>query len=198
MMLAWFSSSEMMASSLRCDGRDRAGVRRESALEDDGRLHVLKLGQPLLELLVDRHRPDDRPHRPRARAPLLDGLDRRLLQLRVVRQAEIVVGLERLTTSLAVDGDPPALRRLHLDERPVEMLLLERVDLLAEPVLKRVIHDGEKQLFTTQSPSSDWMLGVTCKPTYVRHGYNEQKGKKVAKGKKVLDSGMRAAYSGQV
>ena len=45
------------------DGGDGARVRREAALEDDDRLGLLELGEPALELHVDRHRAGDRPHR---------------------------------------------------------------------------------------------------------------------------------------
>ena len=70
MMLAWFSSSEMTTSSLREDGRHRAGVRREAALEDDDGLGVLELGEPALELHVHGHRAGDAcaPSRSRRRS----------------------------------------------------------------------------------------------------------------------------------
>ena len=53
MMLAWFSSSEMIDVLFREDRRDRAGVRREAALKDDRRLGLLELGEPPLELHVE-------------------------------------------------------------------------------------------------------------------------------------------------
>ena len=67
MMLAWFSSSEMMTSSFVEDRRHGAGVGGEAALEHDGRLGLLELGEPALELHVDRHRAGDRAHRARCR-----------------------------------------------------------------------------------------------------------------------------------
>ena len=60
---------------LREDRRDRAGVGREAALEDDDGFGLLELGQPALELHVDVHGAGDRAHRAGADAEALDGLD---------------------------------------------------------------------------------------------------------------------------
>ena len=67
---------------------------------------MLERGQPLLQLHMQAHRADDGPHRARARAPLLDRLDRGFFQLRMVRQAQIVVAGQVDDVRLAVDRDP--------------------------------------------------------------------------------------------
>ena len=73
------------------DRGDRARVRREAALKDDDRLDLLEVGEPALELDVDRHRAGDAPDRPRPDAERPDSFERPLPQERVRGEAEIVV-----------------------------------------------------------------------------------------------------------
>ena len=70
---------------------DGAGVGGEAALKDDDGFDVLELGEPPLELHVHFHGSRDGAHRAGADAELLDRVERGLLQLRMRRQAEIVV-----------------------------------------------------------------------------------------------------------
>ena len=76
------------------DGRDRAGVGREAALEDDDGFGLLELGEPAFELHVDGHRAGDRPNRSGADAESPRRLERALAQPRMRRQAEVVVRRE--------------------------------------------------------------------------------------------------------
>ena len=75
-------------------GGDGAGVGGEPALKHDDRFDVLERRQPALELHVHLHGAGDGAHRAGARAVLSHGFERRLAQLRVRRQSEIVVGRE--------------------------------------------------------------------------------------------------------
>ena len=71
---------------------DGAGVGREPALKDDDGFDVLEGGEPALEFHVHLHRAGDRADGAGPDAVLADGVERGLLQLRVRRQAEVVVG----------------------------------------------------------------------------------------------------------
>ena len=73
------------------DRRDRSGIGREAALKHDDRLDLLELGEPALELHVDRHRARDRPDRPGSDAERLSRLERRFPQPGMGREAEIIV-----------------------------------------------------------------------------------------------------------
>ena len=118
----------MTTSSLDKDGGDGAGVRGEAALEDDDRFGLLEGGQPPLELHVDVHGAGDGAHRARADAELRDRLERLLAQLRVRRQAEVVVRRE-VDDLAVVEGASVALFAFENAEMAVEPLLLERVEL---------------------------------------------------------------------
>ena len=73
------------------DGAHGAGVGREAALEDHAGLDIFEARDLLLELHVDAHGAGDGAHRARAHAQLARGLQRRLDELGVVGQAEIIV-----------------------------------------------------------------------------------------------------------
>ena len=62
----------------RQDGRNRAGICRETALEHDHRFHVLELGEPAFEFHMNRHRARNRPDRSGAHAEGLVAFERRL------------------------------------------------------------------------------------------------------------------------
>ena len=110
MMLAWFSSSEKITSSLPTSAGMVAEVGGEAGLEGDGRLDALEGRQPPLQLEVQRHRAGDGAHRRRADAVLVDGLLGRLDQARVVGQAQVVVGAE-VEHAAGRRRQPGALRR---------------------------------------------------------------------------------------
>ena len=92
MMLAWFSSSEMMKSSLSRMAETVPALAANPGLEDDAGLDVLESRDALLQFHVNAHGAGDGAHRARADAVLARGLQRGLAQLGVGRQAEIVVG----------------------------------------------------------------------------------------------------------
>ena len=68
-----------------------AGVGRKAALEDHAGFHVLEAGDLLLQLHVDAHGAGDGSHRARTHAEGARGGQRRLNQLGVVGQAQIIV-----------------------------------------------------------------------------------------------------------
>ena len=113
------------------DGGDRAGVGGEAALEDDGGLGLLELGEPALELHVDRHRAGDRAHRAGADAELLERVERPLPQSRMRRQPEVVVRRE-VDDLAAVDRRARGLLVVEHAQAAVEPLRLERVQFVAE------------------------------------------------------------------
>ena len=115
------------------DRRDRAGVGCEPALEDHRRLGLLELGEPALELLVQVHRPRDRTDRAGADPVALDRLERALLQLRVCRQAEVVVGRE-VDDAPAVDVGPRGLRAVEDPDVEGGALVAQRLEFHAEVV----------------------------------------------------------------
>ena len=98
------------------DGGDGAGVRGEAALKHDSRFGLLELGEPPLELHVNRHRAGDCAHRARADAELLERRQRLLFEPRMRRQPEVVVRREiddaRGRRSSCA---PPACRRARAD-----------------------------------------------------------------------------------
>ena len=73
------------------DRRDDASVRRESALERQDRLGFLEGREVTFELLVERHGPGDRPHRPRSGPEVPDRGKGSFAQPRMVGQPEVVV-----------------------------------------------------------------------------------------------------------
>jgi hypothetical protein len=125
MMLAWFSSSLMMTSSFV--GAGRCGVGGEAALEHDGRLGLLELGEPALELDVDAHRAGDRPHRSRAHTVALQRMHRPFAQPRMRRETQVVVRGE-VDDRPAVEGRVGALLVLEHPRVAVDALYLQCVD----------------------------------------------------------------------
>ena len=88
------------------DGADGARIGRESALEDHAGFHVLEARNLLLQLHVDLHGAGDGSHRARAHAQLPRGLERRLNQLGVVGQPQVVVAgqVDHLLAVVVADG----------------------------------------------------------------------------------------------
>ena len=84
------------------DGRDDAAVGGQAGLERQHRLDVLEVRQPALQLLDQLVVAGDRAHRARAHAQLADGLQRRLDEVRMRGQAEVVVR-RQADDRLAVD-----------------------------------------------------------------------------------------------
>ena len=111
--------------------RDHARIRGEARLEGEDRLAPLELGERRLELLVEGHRPGDRPDRAAPRPEAGRRLGRRADHPRVVSEPEIVVRGEADHPS-AVDDALRALDRAHHPERPIESVALQSCELLAE------------------------------------------------------------------
>jgi hypothetical protein len=74
--------------------RDRSAVGEVARAEQQGRLGSLELGQPRLELAVDRHRAGDQPGRPGARPELQRRIGGGAPQPGMVCQSQIVVRAE--------------------------------------------------------------------------------------------------------
>ena len=96
----------------------------EAALKHDDGFDVLERGEPPLELHVQLHRAGDGAHRARAGAVLAHGVERRLAQLRMRRQAEIVVRRE-IDDRLVIEGRVRALLALEDAQLAIEALLLQ-------------------------------------------------------------------------
>ena len=135
MMLAWFSASADDHRTLRREDRDDAGVAGESGLEGEHRLDVLERGQPRLELLVERHRAGDRPHRAGARTVALDRLDRRRLEAGMGVEAQVVVARQGDHLA-AVDDASALLLALHHPQAAIEALRPQ--------VVERGVEEGER------------------------------------------------------
>ena len=131
MMLAWFSSSEMMKSSLPRMRRNRSGIRGEARLEDHAGFDVLEARDLLFQLHVELHGAGDGAHRARAHAVLARGFQRRLAQLGMRGQAEIIVGRE-VDDLLAVEGADRRLLVFEHAQMEVGALLLELVELVGQ------------------------------------------------------------------
>ena len=101
----------------------------EARLEDERRLRVLELGEPTLEVLVDRHRAGDGADRARAGAPFFGRLDHGRLQPGVGRQSEVVVGRE-VEHVLPVHDHLGVLGRAQHPQWTEQPLLPELVELL--------------------------------------------------------------------
>jgi hypothetical protein len=100
MIEAWFSASDMTASSGPRSGSNSPPFASKQG-EEDRVVHPEEAGQGRLELPVEVLRPADEADRGHAIAVLVDGALGGLGEARVVGQAEIVVGAE-------VQDAPPA------------------------------------------------------------------------------------------
>src|SRR5439155_24027301 len=105
--------------------------RGEATLEHDAGFRLLERREPALQLYVNRHGARDRAHGSGAGAELLHCLDRPLPQLRMRRQAEVVVRGE-VDDLTVVERGLVALLTFEDSEMPVEALLLERIQLRGE------------------------------------------------------------------
>src|SRR2546426_8129268 len=112
--------------------RDESRVPREAAHEEQRRLPTFEAGDPPLEFLVEIHVARDRPDAPTPGAVGLDGLPSGPLDLRMVREVQVVVRTEH-DHALAVHHAPRRRRSLEDAEPPVQALGYERLVLLAHP-----------------------------------------------------------------
>ena len=113
------------------DRRHRTSVCREAALKHDRRFGLLERGEPALEFHVDVHRPGNRSHRSRADAVLPRCLEGALTQLRMRRQAEVIIRRE-IDDRTMIDGRLRLLLVFENAELPVQTLRLEPVQFIRE------------------------------------------------------------------
>ena len=117
MIEAWFSASEMIASSAPSSGSNRPPLASKHGGEEDRVVLAEPARDPLLELAVQRLRAADEADRGHAEAELVERLARRRDDLGMVGEAEIVVGAEVQELALAAlrslidDADMRRLRR---------------------------------------------------------------------------------------
>ena len=120
--------------------RHRAGVRGETALEDDHGFGILEGGEPALELDVDGHRARDRPDRSGADTERARRFQRTFAQSGMRRQAQIVVRGQVDDLAL-VERGRRLLLALENAQSPVQALLFERVELGGEIGERVATHD---------------------------------------------------------
>ena len=113
------------------DGRDDAAVGGEARLEGERRLHVFEDRQATLQLLVQLHGAGDGAHGTRPDAQVAGGPERRLDEVGVRGEAEVVVRGEA-DDGAAVHDRARRLRAAHDAQRAVEGLRLQVGDLIAQ------------------------------------------------------------------
>ena len=113
MIEAWLRLSEMIASCFVEQRLEHAAVGVETGGEHDRVVLAEVFCDRLLELTVQRLRAADESHRGHAEAEFVHRALGRRDDLRVVGEAEVIVGAEIDRLALAFrpgDADPPALR----------------------------------------------------------------------------------------
>ena len=119
---------------------EEAAVRVEARAEEDRVLGAEEGREPLLELLVQRLRAADEPHRRHPEAPALERVAGGLDHGRVVGEAEVVVGAEVEQPAHPLHLDVRRLGRLEDELALVEPCLPQLVELLDELLLQRSVH----------------------------------------------------------
>ena len=124
---------------------EHASVGVETGGEHDRVVLAQVLGDRLLELTMQRLRAANEAHRSHAEAELVHGAARRCDDVRMIGEAEVIVGAEidRLARAvLTRDTDPPALRP---SQEPLAFCKARGLDLVeggADVVEKGVGHSG--------------------------------------------------------
>src|SRR5581483_827555 len=111
--------------------RDRASIRRESGLEHHTGFHVFETRDLLLELDMDTHRSRNRTHRAGACAVLAGRRERRLPQLGMGGQPQVIVGSE-IDHPLAIKGANRGLLIFEDTQAEVGALALQLIELIGE------------------------------------------------------------------
>src|SRR5262249_31067223 len=125
----------------------------KAALKDHDCFGVLELRKPPFELHVDLHRTGDRADGSGADTEAANRLNRTLPQLRVCREAEVVV--RRQVDDVPVVNESRRLLLVIKDpETPVQALFLERVELGGE-VTERIATRGHRRRLNR---GSDWSV----------------------------------------
>ena len=112
-------------------GRHRPRIGREAGLEDHAGFHVLEARDLLLEFHVDLHRAGDGAHRARSHAEFARRLQRRLAQLGMRGQPQIIVR-GQVDDFLAVERADRRLLVVEHAQLEVRALGLEFVELVGE------------------------------------------------------------------
>ena len=116
--------------------RHRARVGRESGLEDHAGFNILEARDFFFQLHVDLHGAGNGAHRARSHAILAGGFERRLAQLGMRGQAEIIVR-RKVDDFLAVEGADGSLLVVEHAQAEMRALGLELVELVGE-IRKRI------------------------------------------------------------
>src|SRR5881296_304770 len=131
MMLPWFSSSVRIASPSPASWGMSPAFPAKPLMKNKA-ASTLEAGDPPLEFLMEVHVARDRPDAPTPGAVGLDSLPSGPLDLRVVREVQVVVRTEH-DHALAVHHAPRRRRSLEDAESPVQALGDERLVLRAHP-----------------------------------------------------------------
>src|SRR3984957_11802058 len=107
-------------------------------------LGFFESGERLIKFVKRRERAANQSRSARARAEFFNGFDRRFLQKRVVRKAEIIVGRE-IEKSFAAYFDPWRLRRVHAAQFAEQILFAQRIQPLLQFQIK-IVHGGVSPL----------------------------------------------------
>ena len=145
MIEAWLRLSEMIASCFIEQRLEHAAIGVETGGEHD-RVRLAQVpGDRLLELAMQSLRSADEAHRSHAEAELVHGASRRRDDVRVIGEAEIIVGAEidRFARALrGCDTDAPALRPGQQPLAFCQALGLDVVERGADVVEKGFGHGG--------------------------------------------------------
>src|SRR5581483_3213260 len=100
------------------DRADRGGV---TGRERNGGLRVLEGGEGFIELVVRRERAADETGSARAGAVTFNGVDRGLLQARVIGEPKVIVR-RKIQECAAIEPNPGGLRRIHASQFAIKIL----------------------------------------------------------------------------
>ncbi len=137
--------------------RDRARVGRKSGLEDDAGFYILEARNLLFEFHVNLHGPGDGAHRSGADAEFARALKRRLAQLGMRSQSQIIVRGE-VNDFFAVkgaDGCLLVLQHAQLEVRALSLEFVELVGQIGERVNAGCCGHGYLNFFATNFVSAD-------------------------------------------
>ncbi len=125
MMLAWFNWSPIMQSPGPTSAEMVARLATYPLLKTIASSRVHEMGELGLQLFVDGRGPDQQPGPMMPCAVLFECRDRRLVQMRMPKQSQVLVGAEH-QHPLAVRDHPRSvmLRNFRLEE--IQSLLLQR------------------------------------------------------------------------
>ena len=142
MIEAWLSASEMIA------------VRVEARAVEDRVVGSEERGEALLQVAVDLLRAADEANGRHAEAPAVERLLRRVDDLGVAREAEVVVRAEVDQLAGALDRDMRGLRRRHHELVLRQAGLLDLWELRAQVVAERGHAAAQSRITLPDSPDA--------------------------------------------